>query len=478
MSGRHASHGRSPIALACTIATFTVCCVVSEAESQEALWGGDLVSKIDSLAAASLVDGMVSGFSIGVKKGDDLLLAQGYGMADLDNQVPAGAHTVYRIGSITKQFTAAAVLQLVERGLLSLDDPLTQFFPDYPAHGPSVTVRHLLTHTAGVRSYPSDDTPVETLPLDFSDRELRALIEAEPFDFEPGESFRYSNAGYMLLGMIVTEASGQPYPRYLQDHIFDPLGLNRSSVCDTRRITPGAARGYVLEGTELFRASYLSMTHPGAAGALCSSVFDLLSWTSALKGGRVVAKASYGLMATPAVLDDGSEVPYGFGLRPVERLEGRLSVSHSGGINGFSSQLDHFPEADLTIAVISNTYGPHVRLVADVIARWALGIPMPTVRDEVRSVEELSAYSGAYHVSNPDQEWTVVRRGDWLFLEIDDRAPSRLRSQGEHVFVPQYSDFTRITFSVDKGRATGLSLLECVPMEQSRCRNREGRRGN
>ena len=239
---------------------------------------------------------------------------------------------------------------------------------------------------------------------------------------------------------------------------------------------PGRARGYVLEGGKLLHAARVSTTHMGGAGALCSTVFDLLSWTSALKSGRVVTRNSYEAMVTPAVLADGTEVPYGFGLRVRARLEGRLSVAHGGGVPGFSSQLDHFPNADLTIAVISNTYGDHARLTADAIARWALGIAMPTVLDEQRSGDELEAYVGTYRVSGADEEWRVVRQGTWLFRVIGDGEPRRLRSQGNHVFVPQNFDFAQITFQVEDGSATGLSLHECVPMDQSTCRDREGSR--
>jgi D-alanyl-D-alanine carboxypeptidase len=446
------------------------------ATGQEPLWGGKLVAKIDSLAAATLLDGRVSGFSVGVARGNAILMVEGYGFADLDNLVHAGPHTVYRIGSITKQFTAAAIMQLVDRGAIRLDDPLTRFMPDYPDPGQEVTIRHLLTHTSGIRSYPSDDTPLETLAHDLSDSELKELIQAEPFEFTPGEAFRYSNAGYVLLGMIVASASGQSYPEYLTDHVFEPVGLGRTAVCDPSRITPGAARGYALEDGMLRHASYLSMSHAGAAGALCASVFDLLSWTVALKDGRVVTRASYEAMKAPAELDDGSQVPYGFGLRPQPRLEGQVSVSHGGGINGFSSQLDHFPEFDLTIAVASNTYGSHVRRISDAIARWALGIPMPAVLDEPQSARELEAYVGRYRLSDPDRDWTVFQRDGWLFVTIGDGEPSRLRSQGDHTFAPQFNDFARVTFVMQDGRATGISLHECVPVEQSRCRTRQGSR--
>lgn len=449
--------------------------VVGNAAAQRPLSRGDLVGKIDSIAAATLSDGLVSGISIGVKRGADLLLVQGYGYADLENQVPTGPHTVYNIGSITKQFTAAAVMQLVEDGVISLGDSITKFLPGFSTQGHHPTIQHLLTHTSGIRSYPNDDTPVQTFPLEISDDDLLTLIEAEPFDFAPGTSFRYSNAGYVLLGMIVANASGRSYQQYMQDEIFGPLGLTRTSVCDPRRVTPGRASGYVVEGGELMHAPRVSPTHMGGAGFLCSSVFDLLSWSSALTAGRVVEGSTFETMVSPAALDDGTEIPYGFGFEIRARLEGRPSVFHGGGVPGVSSRLDRYPEADLTIAAISNTYGDHVTRIADAIARWVLEIPMPTILDEQRSIEELERYVGTYEVAGSD-DWRVYRRDGWMFLETGDRPPSRLRSQGDHVFVPVYSDFARVIFSVEAGEATGFTIYECVPSDQSRCRTREGSR--
>lgn len=442
---------------------------------QQPVSGGALAAKIDSIAAATLADGLVSGLSIAVRQGPDFLLAQGYGFADLENAAPAGPHTVYNVGSITKQVTAAAILQLVERGVMTLDDPITRFLPGFSTQGRQVTIRHLLTHTSGIRSYPSDDTPPETLPADVSDADLLAIIEAEPFDFEPGAAFRYSNAGYVLLGMIVENATGLDYDAYMRENVFAPLGMTRTSVCDRRRITPDRADGYVRVGYQLLHADPVSPTHMGAAGFLCSSAFDLLTWSDALTDGRVVSPATYEMMTSPATTADGTEIPYGFGIQVGARLEGRPSLYHGGGVPGVSSRLDRYPEADLTIAVISNTYGDHVLRITDAIARWALGIPMPLVLDETRSIEEMAMYEGTYRVDgSPD--WIVRRHDDWLFVEIGDRPTSRLRSQGEHVFVPDYSDFARITFAVEDGRAARFTIHECVPSEQSRCRTRVGMR--
>ena len=332
-----------------------------------------------------------------------------------------------------------------------------------------------MTHTSGVRSYPSDDTPLETLPLDITDADLLDRIEAEPFDFEPGESFRYSNAGYVLLGLLVAEVSGSSYGDYLQDRVFGPLGMSNSSACDLARVTPGRARGYGFEDGALRTVDHdVSPTHMGGAGMLCSSVADLLLWRSAMSRGRVLSTAGYAAMVTPGQLADGTELPYGFGLNVRPRLEGELTVFHGGGATGFSSRLDYYPESDLTIAVLSNTYGSHVGTITDAIARWGLGIPQPTPLDEVRSASELDAYVGSYQVTEPDATWTLTRSGSWLYAQVGQAVPFRLQSQGDHVFTPILNPFTRITFAVDGPRAAGLSLYECTVMDQSRCRSREG----
>jgi D-alanyl-D-alanine carboxypeptidase len=173
--------------------------------SQDAVWGGELVARIDSLAEATLRDGPVAGLTIGVKRGGDLLMVKGYGDADIENSVPMTAGTVYRIGSLTKQFTSAAVMQLVEAGLVSLDDAMTQYLPDYPTQGHEVSIRHLLTHTSGIKSYTSlgDAFWLKAGLLDLSHSEMLELFQNEPCVFAPGGAYRYNNTGYYLLGMII-----------------------------------------------------------------------------------------------------------------------------------------------------------------------------------------------------------------------------------------------------------------------------------
>jgi D-alanyl-D-alanine carboxypeptidase len=345
------------------------------AASQDPVWGGELVARIDSLAEATLRDGPVAGLTIGVKRGSDLLMVKGYGSADIENGVQMTAETVYRIGSLTKQFTAAALMQLVEAGQVGLDDPVTSYLPDYPTQGHEVSIRHLLTHTSGIKSYTAlgDAFWLKAGPLDLSHTEMLALFKDEPFDFAPGEEYRYNNSGYYLLGMIIEEVSGESYNDYLDSHLFGPLGLSRSSYCHESQIIRGRAEGYEQGGGWLVNDASISMNTPGAAGALCSTVPDLLSWSVALRSGRVVSEASYQTMTTPGRLNDGSAITYGFGL-VLTPLEASSRVAHSGGINGFTTRMSHYPESGLDIVVLSNTSSEAPEHIEGRIARWALGL--------------------------------------------------------------------------------------------------------
>jgi D-alanyl-D-alanine carboxypeptidase len=347
------------------------------AMSQDAVWGGELVARIDSLAEATLRDGPVAGLTIGVKRGDELLLVKGYGFADIENSVPMTAETVYRIGSLTKQFTAVAIMQLVESGQLSLDDPITRYLPDYPTQGHEVNIRHLLTHTSGIKSYTSlgDVFWLKAGRLDLSHTEMLNLFQDEPFDFAPGEEFRYNNSGYYLLGMIIERVSGESYDDYLDAHIFGPLGLSRSTYCHEARIIRGRAEGYEQGGSGLLNDASISMNTPGAAGALCSTVPDLLSWSAALRSGRVVSETSYQAMTTSGQLNDGSATGYGFALGLASMGEHHM-VAHTGGINGFSTVMAHYPGSDLDIVVLSNTSSMTPVRIEGLIARWVLGLPV------------------------------------------------------------------------------------------------------
>ncbi len=362
-------HGTLRIAALMTLVVCAPLCVAGQAVSD-----GVLVSKIDSLAEHHLGEGPVAGFAIGVVRGPELLLVRGYGFADVEQQVPVNAETVFRIGSLTKQFTAALIMKLVEEGRVALDEQIDTYIPGYDLAGREVTVRHLLTHTSGIKSYTGlgDEFWLEASYHDLTHDEMRALFEDEPFDFEPGAEYLYNNSGYYLLGMVIEAVTDMSFEAYLKTEILDPLGLTRTSYCHEPTIIPGRAAGYEQSNGALVNDRPISMNTPGAAGAMCSTVPDLLRWTSALRSGTVVEEASYRAMTTPAVLNDGTETGYGFGLGVVSAEAGR-ATRHTGGINGFSTVMSHDPDRDLDIVILSNTGSPAPGAMERAIAEWVSG---------------------------------------------------------------------------------------------------------
>jgi CubicO group peptidase (beta-lactamase class C family) len=331
-----------------------------------------LLTRIDSIVAAEMARNQNVGLSVGVEWRGDLVLARGYGLADLELSVPATAETVYRIGSVTKQFTVAAILQLTEQGKLSLDAELTTLLPGYPSQGNRVTLQHLLTHTSGIKSYTSLGPKFWSAAArqDLGNEEMLALFKDEPFDFAPGAKYLYNNSAYFLLGVIIERVTGTPYPTYLEERILAPLGLRATSYCDERRVLPHRAQGYEVRDGRVVNDDAISMNTPGAAGAMCSTVLDLLAWRRALDGNRVVSATSRDRMRTSQVAVNDS-VGYGYGL-VIARPGGRRLISHGGGINGFSAYLGHYPDDSLTLAVLTNNGGGRAPQLAQLIAKTLL----------------------------------------------------------------------------------------------------------
>lgn len=311
--------------------------------------------RIDAIVQARMRTPGAVGITVAVARGEELVYAKAYGFADLEFAVSADEETMFRIGSVTKQFTAALILKLAERGKLSIDDPLTKFLPDYPTHGHEITLRHLLTHTSGIKNYTDLGPEWERLKsLELPDEELVAMWKDKPLDFEPGERWSYSNSGYYLLGMVVARVSGKPYAEFLRETFLDPLKLTRTRYDSNGEVLLNRAQGYAFEEDVFRNDDPLGMSQPGAAGALLSTAGDLVRWQQALVAGRVVKPESYEEMTTPFFLKDGHETAYGMGLQ-LDSQRGSRRVWHGGGINGFNSVLLYYPDAKLHIAVISNS---------------------------------------------------------------------------------------------------------------------------
>jgi CubicO group peptidase (beta-lactamase class C family) len=317
-----------------------------------------LVARLDSIANAPVQEGRAAGISVAIVQGRDTLLLKGYGKANIELDVPMPANAVHEIGSVTKQFTAAAILQLRDDGLLSLDDDLTKYLPDFPTHGRAIPLRSLLDHTSGIRGI-TEIAGFENLQHRGWPRDSAiALIARAPFDFPVGEAMIYNNSAYLLLGHIIEKASGMSYERYLEEKIFAPLGMDASSYCDNHAIIPNRASGYQLQGTNKRRAMLNDHTWPYSAGSLCSTAGDLVAWLHALHGGRALSARSYEEMTSPSQLNDGTPIRYGMALSVGPEVSGAMMIGHGGAIGGFFAAANWYPDAELAVVVLMNTNGP------------------------------------------------------------------------------------------------------------------------
>lgn len=330
-------------------------------------------ARIDALVQQRMRDPAAVGLSVAVARGAEFVYSKASGIVDLEFSIPADEQSLFRIGSVTKQFTAAAILKLAERGKLSVDDPLTKFLPDYPTHGRELTLRHLLTHTGGVPNYTDLGPRWEVNKArELPDEELVALWKDMEPDFAPGEKWSYSNSGYYLLGMVVAKVSGQSYADFLRTTFCEPLGLARTRYDSNAEVLVNRAQGYAFEDGEFRNDELLGMSQPGAAGALVSTAADLVRWQQALVSGRVVTPESYEEMTLPFLLANGRETSYGMGLQLDQRV-GRDCVWHGGGINGFNSVLMYFPDEKLHVAAISNSERLRADALGLAIAEACLG---------------------------------------------------------------------------------------------------------
>ena len=308
------------------------------------------------------------------------VFTRSYGMANYELDVPNSARTVYRIASLTKQFTALAVMQLQEQGKLKVGDPICQYIDQCPAAWKPITLRHLLTHTSGIENYSSLSEWDEVLALrSYKRPELVALFRDLPLRFTPGEQFKYSNSGYVLLGMAIERASGKSYGDYLREKIFTPLGMSQTVYDESRTLLPNRASGYYSLGTRFVNAPYMSPTVSYAAGGIQSTVGDVLLWDQALYSERLLSRKSLDEMFTPV------KKGYGYGWQIGEKL-GRRSIEHSGSENGFSTYLLRFPAERVTVIVLSNSDRASAGGVGNALAAILFGAPAKQPVAQLRDV--------------------------------------------------------------------------------------------
>ena len=413
-----------------------------------------LVQLVDSAGNALVREGKAPGLGVAIALRGRIVYAKGFGYADIENRLAVTPASVFQVGSVTKQFTSAAILQLVEAGKLALTDPLTKFYPDWPGAGSKVTVAHLLSHTSGIRNYTA--IPIfqawksHFVPAD----SMLALFKSQTFDFEPGTKWNYSNSGYYILGQLVEKLSGESYANYVRTHLAEPNGLTTLRYCDLTPLIPNRVRGYATRREGGYEnASYQEMSTPYAAGALCASASDLVKWTVALQSGKVVRAETYRDMVTPRPLADGTPQSYAFGLG-VGDLGGHRVVSHNGGIDGFRSQLASYPNDSLVIAVLLNGDTDLPDRFEKQVARWALGVPTPVVKDLPVPAALLEQVAGSY-VGAPGPV-TITSKDGKLYVELG--ALQRLMYQGGATFmIDGNADFV-LRFAPEGARSETLTV--------------------
>lgn len=420
----------------------------------------DVAARLDKHLTDLSAQKSFSGAALVARDGK-VLLSKGYGMANYEFDIPNTPRTKFRLGSITKQFTAAAIMLLQEQGKLGARDSVCKYVEQCPAAWQPVTIHNLLTHTSGIPSFTSFPEYRQTNRLPSTVGETIKRFKEKPLEFTPGERFNYSNSGYILLGHLVEKASGKSYEAFLQEHFFGPLKMTSTGYDRPEQVLKNRASGYMSDGGGgLMNAPYIDMTIPHAAGALYSTVEDMYLWDQALHGGRFLSPKSLEAMLTP--FKDG----YGYGLS-VGKQFGLNRVSHGGGIEGFNTVMVRFPEQNATVIVLSNVEQSNTPSAAARLARELLAdkIMLPATVKVDPAV--LQSYAGRYEVDPavmPNFILYITVVGDNLFIK-----PS---SQDRHKLVPisatEFFDFdepgdARFVFEKDVRGDLTLTTLGMGP---------------
>ncbi len=376
-----------------------------------------------------------------VARGSQVLFSKGYGSADLEWNIPNAPNTKFRLGSVTKQFTAASILLLEERGKLSVSDPVKKYLPDAPAAWDKITIFNLLTHSSGIPNFTGFSDYSKLEPFAATPLELVKRFRDKPLEFEPGEKFNYSNSGFVLLGYLIEKISGDSYEKFVRENIFTPLGMKDSGYDSNSAIIPRRASGYVNGKNGFENAGFVHMSIPHGAGALYSTTEDLLKWELGLFGGKLLKAPSLEKMTTPFKSN------YAFGLG-VETTGGHKVISHGGGIEGFNTELEYYPEDKLTVVVLCNVNSGAPGEIARKLAALAHGeaIKLPGERKEITlDPKTLSSYVGAYQLGPAPM--LITLEGNQLMSKLgNQQARGDLSRIGNHV-LPQSGGRSDLNFS-------------------------------
>lgn len=412
----------------------------------------DNVGRMDQVVQ-SYVNGKQFMGSVLVARDGQALLDKGYGYANVEWQIPDSPEAKFRLGSITKQFTAASILLLEERGKLKTDDLVKKYVPDAPPAWDKITIYNLLTHTSGIPSFTDfpDYRSTEATPT--TPEKLVARFRDKPLEFKPGEKWRYSNSGYILLGYLIEKISGQSYNDFVAENIFKPLGMNDSGYDSNSAVIPHRAYGYSPGPSGPENAGYIDMSIPFSAGAFYSTTHDLLRWEQGLFGGKVLSAESLKKMTTPF------KEKYGCGLT-IRTVNGRTEIEHGGGIEGFNTELAYFPDDKLTVVVLGNLNGGAPSEIAAKLAAVANGekVILPSERKEVAVPSNvLAKYVGTYELA-PTFSIAITLEGNQLMAQATNQPKFPIFPESPSRFFLKVVDAQIEFFTNEAGEVTYLVL--------------------
>ena len=393
-----------------------------------------LAQRLDAVATRSFESNLHTGMAVVVMQHGEIVFNGNYGHAILASHAPVTAETVFRIGSVTKSFTAAAVLKLEEQGKLRLDDPVRKYVPQLNTHKKKITLRHLLTHTSGIANYTEVPEIVSKLGKPFSRKEMVKKLDALPLDFEPGSKYKYSNSGYYLLGLVIEKAARKSYEDAVREMLLEPAALTHTGYCPQEMNRVGDALGYTVSALGIAKAESIDISHPYAAGALCSSAPDLARWMNSLMTQQIVTPAQWQAMSTNATPADGP--PYAMGLIS-DDFYGHRRVHHDGQIPGFAANMLSFPDDSVVIVVLANFDRSFIQEVSQGLAEEIFVDSMP--KRQPLTAAQSTVYVGDYDFPEVKVKLRVrYAEGGLQAANIDEQGNALtwidLKYLGEHKF--------------------------------------------
>ncbi len=424
----------------------------------------ELIKQVDNFIGDNLKN-FAPGCQVLIAKKGQIIYEKGFGNANLELNVTVKPEMVFRIGSITKQFTAAAILQLVDKRQINLSDSIQKFIKGFHFKGKTITIENLLTHTSGIRGYEQLDAKVpNAIRVDFPIKTIIDSLDKLTLEFEPNTKYNYSNSNYFLLGYIIEQVSGKTYQQYLKENILQPAELNSTYYENQTQIIPNRTSGYSFSDGNYWNADFISMSLVYSAGALLSNVSNLYKWHQALYNGQIIRKETLLKAITPYKLADGKQSEYGYGFF-IRNINGINSVGHGGSIDGFRATAIYYPDQDIYISCLLNSDKDNEAKLFQSIANIILGSKTePNVQEIKLSGEILNKYVGTYKNDKFKVSIRIYRANSRIYGELSNGTGSYLMFMAlteTNFFLPDIKRIkTTADFILDNGKVSKLIMTQ------------------